>query len=144
MRGNAFASMNSVSVEHEDGTIDTSQRAQVEAVLDALRLEQLYWDEIRRVTLGLARFSRSAIRFVGVWPVVLRFGPLDSGRRTILGGLGARRPGGTIAWRADGEQASVEVEGFAPLLRGPFWRLEQSFHDLVGRRFLARVAREAR
>jgi hypothetical protein len=136
--------MNSVSVEHEDRTIDTSQRAQVEAVLDALRLEQLYWDEIRRVTLGLARFSRSAIRFVGVWPVVLRFGPLVSGRRAILGGLGARRPGGTIAWRADGEQASVEVEGFAPLLRGPFWRLEQSFHDLVGRRFLARVAREAR
>ncbi len=136
--------MNSVSVEHEDGTIDSSQSAQVEAVLDAQRLEQLYWDEVRRVTFGLARFSRSAIRLVGVWPVVLRFGPLVSGRRAILGGLVARKPGGTIAWRADGEQASVEVQGFAPLLRGPFWQLEQSFHDLVGRRFLARVASEAR
>jgi hypothetical protein len=136
--------MNSVSVEHEDGTIDSSQRAQVEAVLDAQRLEQLYWDEVRRVTFGLARFSRSAIRLGGVWPVVLRFGPLVSGRRAILGGLVARRPGGTIAWRADGKQASVEVQGFAPLLRGPFWHLEQSFHDLVGRRFLARVASEAR
>jgi hypothetical protein len=136
--------MNSDSVEHEDGTIDTAQRAQVEALLDALRLEQLYWDEIRRVTFGLVRFSRNAIRFVGVWPVVVRFGPLVGGRRAILGGLVARRPGGTIAWRADGEQASVEVEGFAPLLRGPFWQLEQSFHDLVGRRFLARVAHEAR
>jgi hypothetical protein len=136
--------MDSVNVEHEDGTIDTSQRAQVEAVLDALRLEQLYWDEIRRVTLGLARFSRSAIRFVVVWPIVLRFGPLVSGRRAILGELIARRPGGTTAWRTDGEQASVELEGFAPLLRGPLWLLEQSFHDLVGRRFLARVAREAR
>ena len=59
-----------------------------------------------------------------------------------LGGLIASRPGGTIAWRADGEQASVGVEGFAPLLRGSLWRLELSFHDLVGRRFLARVARE--
>jgi hypothetical protein len=34
------------------------------------------------------------------------------------------------------------VEGFAPLLQGSLWRLELSFHDLVGRRFLARVARE--
>src|SRR6187551_951848 len=55
----------------------------------------------------------------------VRFGPLVGGRRAVLGGLVARRPGGTIAWRAAGEQASVEVEGFAPLLRGPFWQLEQ-------------------
>ena len=119
-----------------------SQRAHVEAVVDALRLEQLYWDEIRRATLGLARFSRGAIRFVGVWPVVLRLGPLVGSRRAILGGLITSRAGGTIAWRADGEQASVEVEGFAPRLQGSLWRLELSFHDLVGRRFLARVARE--
>jgi hypothetical protein len=39
---------------------------------------------------------------------------------------------------------SVAVEGFTPLLREPLWRLESSFHDLVGRRFLARVAREVR
>ena len=135
--------MQSVSVKRDDGTIDTYQRAQVEAVVDVSRLEQLYWDEIGRVTLGLARFSRGAIRFVGVWPVLLRLGPAVGGRRAILGGLIARRPGGTIAWRADGEQASVGVEGFAPLLRGSLWRLELSFHDLVGRRFLARVAREA-
>jgi hypothetical protein len=134
--------MQSVSVKREDGTIDTFQRAHVEAVVDALRLEELYWDEIRRATLGLARFSRDAIRFVGVWPVVLRLGPLVGSRRAILGGLIASRAGGTIAWHADGEQASVEVEGFAPLLQGSLWRLELSFHDLVGRRFLARVARE--
>lgn len=54
-----------------------------------------------------------------------------------------RRPGGEIVWRADGEHASVVVQGFAPLLRGPLWRLESSFHDLVGRRFLTRIAREA-
>jgi len=136
--------MKSISVEHEDGTIDTSQRARAETVLDALRLEQLYWDEIRRVTLGLARFSRGAIRFVGVWPVLLRFGPPVNGRRAILGGLIARRPGGSIVWRTDGEHASVELERFAPVLRGPLWRLEQSFHDRVGRRFLVRVTREVR
>jgi hypothetical protein len=56
----------------------------------------------------------------------------------------ARRPGGTIAWRADGVCAAVEVEGFAPLLRGPLWRLERMSHDLVGRRFLALVARNGR
>ncbi|HSS73605.1 MAG TPA: hypothetical protein VLK53_08565 [Gaiellaceae bacterium] len=134
--------MQSVSARRADGTIDTVQRAQVQAVVDAPRLEQIYWDEIRRVTLGLARFSRGAIRFVGIWPVVLRFGPLVGGRRAILGGLIASRAGGAIAWRADGEHASIEVEGFAPLFGGSFWRLELAFHDVVGRRFLARVARE--
>jgi len=133
----------SVSVKHDDGTIDTFQRARVGAHLDAAGLERLYWDEIRRVTLGLARFSRGSIRVLGLWPVVLRFGPLVDGRRAIVGGLVARRPSGSIAWQADGEHASVAVEGFAPLLRGPLWRVEVWFHDLVGRRFLARVAREA-
>lgn len=142
--GNVGTRMDSVSVTHEDGTIDSCQRAYLGAQLDALRLEQLYWDEMRRVTLGLAHFSRSTIRLLGVWPVVLRFGPLVDGRRAILGGLFARRPGGTIVWRSDGEYTCVAVEGFAPLLRGPLWRLESSFHDLVGRRFLARVAREVR
>jgi hypothetical protein len=37
----------------------------------------------------------------------------------------------------------VDVAGFSPLLRGPLWRIESLLHDLVGRRFLARVAREA-
>jgi len=64
--------------------------------LDALRLEQLYWDETRRVTFGLARFSRGSIRFVGVWPVIVRFGPLVGGRRAVAAprhaGEGGRRP----------------------------------------------------
>ena len=54
----------------------------------------------------------------------------------------ARRAGGTIGWKSESGQTSVTIEGFAPLLRGPFWRIEQWFHDLVGRRFLARVAVE--
>jgi hypothetical protein len=136
--------MDNLSVRHEDGTIDVLERGQGEVALDPRRLEQLYWEEIRRATFGVVRFSRGAIRLLGLWPVVLRFGPLVDGRRAIAGGLMARRAGGSIAWRADGEQTSVAVERYAPLLRGPLWRLQLSFHYLVGRRFLARVAREAR
>jgi hypothetical protein len=136
--------MESVSVKHDDGTIDSLQRADLATEFDPSHLERLYWDEIRRATLGAARFSRGAIRVGGLWPAILRFGPLVDGRRPIAGGLFARRAGGTIGWRADGEHASVSVEGFAPLLRGPCWRIEARFHDLVGRRFLARVARETR
>ena len=111
-------------------------------MLDAVCLEQLYWVEVRRVTFGLARFSRDAIRLFGGWPVLLRLGPLVDGRRAILGGLIARRPGGTIAWQADGVHVSVVVEDFSPLLQGPLLKFEALFHDLVGKRFLARVARE--
>jgi hypothetical protein len=132
--------MESVSVKRDDGTIDSFQRAPAGSRLEPAELERLYWDEIRRVTLGAARFSRDAIRIGGRWPVILRFGPLVEGRRTIAGGLFARRPGGTIGWRADGEETTVSVEGFAPLLAGPLWRVEAWVHTVVGRRFLARVA----
>jgi hypothetical protein len=134
--------MESSSIKRGDGTIDSFQRAEGGSVLEPIQLERLYWDEMRRVTLGAARFSREAIRVGGVWPVILRFGPLVDGGRPIVGGLFARRAGGTISWRADGRQTSVSVEGFAPILRGPLWRVEAWFHDLVGRRFLARVRRE--
>jgi hypothetical protein len=128
----------------EDGTIDLLQRARLGIVVDVLRLEQLYWGAVARATFGMARFSGGAIRVVGGWPVLLRFGPSVDGRREILGGWFARRPGGTIAWRCDGEYLSVEVEGFAPLVRGPLWRLESMYHERVGRLFLARVELEVR
>jgi hypothetical protein len=135
--------MESVSVMHASGTIDTRQRAPIGAAVDVVRLEALYWDTVQRVTLGCVRFSRDALRLLGVCPVLLRFGPLVEGRRAILGGWFARWPGGTIEWRADGVHVAVEVVGFTPLLRGPLWRIESWLHDRVGRRFLARVAREA-
>jgi hypothetical protein len=134
--------MESVSVKHDDGTIDSFQRARVGAELDPAQLERLYWDEIRRLTLGAARFSRGAIRVAGLWPAILRFGPLVDGRRAISGGLFARRAGGTISWQVERDETLVSVEGFAPLLGGPLWRLEAWMHNVVGRRFLARVARE--
>ena len=142
--GTVRAGMENVTVGREDGTIDVLERGQGDVALCPRDLEQLYWDEIRRATFGVVRFSRGGIRLFGLWPVVLRFGPLVDGRRAIVGGLMARRPGGSIAWRADGEQTSVAVERYAPLLRGRLWRLQLSFHCLVGRRFLARVAGEAR
>jgi hypothetical protein len=135
--------MRSVSVMHANGAVDTCQRAPIAAAFDVGRLEVLYWDAVRRVTLGLVCFSEDALRLFGVWPVLLRFGPLVEGRRAILGGLFARRPGGTIEWRANGVDVVVDVTGFTPLLRGPLWWIESLLHDLVGRRFLGRVAREA-
>jgi len=136
--------VDTVSVMREDGTIDVLQRARLGTVVDVTRLERLYWGEVARATFGVARFSGGAIRVVGGWPVLLRFGPSVDGRREILGGWFARRPGGTIAWRCDGEYLSVEVEGFAPLVRGPLWRLESLFHERAGRLFLARVELEVR
>jgi hypothetical protein len=134
--------METVSVRHEDGTVDIFERADGRAVFDAERLETLYWDEIRRGTLGCVRYSSDQLRLFGVWPSLLRFGPLVGGRRAVVGGLMAGRAGGTVAWRADGVQTSIAVEGFAPFFRGPFWRVQLAFHYLVGRRFVARVARE--
>jgi hypothetical protein len=128
----------------EDGTIDVLQRARLGLVVDVTRLEELYWGAVARATFGIARFSGNAIRVVGRWPVLMRFGPSVEGRREILGGWFARRPGGTIAWRCDAEYLSVEVERFAPLLRGPLWRLESMLHQRVGRLFLARVELEVR
>jgi hypothetical protein len=135
--------MEDVIIRREDGTVDVLERGQGDVALDPQGLEQFYWDEIRRATFGVARFSRGGIRVFGLWPVVLRFGPLVDGRRAIVGGLMARRAGGSIAWCADGEQISIAVERYAPLLRGRLWRLQLSFHCLVGRRFLARIAGEA-
>ncbi len=136
--------VDTASVIRHDGTIDMSQRARLSIAVDAARLEHVYWDEVMRATFGLVRFSGSAICVIGGWPALLRFGPLADGRREILGGWFARRPGGTIAWRCDGEYLSVEVEGFAPFVRGPLFRLESLYHERVGRRFLARVELEVR
>ena len=141
--GRVTDGMETVSVRHEDGTVDIFERAEGRASFDTERLETLYWDEIRRATLGCVRFSRGGLRLFGAWPSLLRFGPLVDGRRAIVGGLMAGRAGGTVAWRADGAWTSVAVERFAPFLRGPLWRIQLAFHYLVGRRFVARVAREA-
>jgi hypothetical protein len=130
-----------VTARNEDGTLDIVQRAPSRVSPPCAQLERLYWREVERVTLGLMRSSRGAIRFLGLWPAVLRFGPVESGRRKIVGGLFARPPYGSIEWRALEGEVLVAVRGFRPRLGGPFLRAEQWLHGLVGKRFLANATR---
>jgi len=131
------------TTRNEDGTIDIVQSAPAAGVPTPETLEGIYWGELRAATLGFVRYSRGAVRILGLWPALLRFGPLAGDTRPIVGGLFARRPHGLIRWSATGGTVVVSVERFAPLLRGPFWRFESWLHDIVGRRYLARAgARE--
>jgi hypothetical protein len=124
---------------HPDGTVDIVQTGPADGEHTPEALEAIYWRELGGATFGIARFSRDGVRVLGFWPALLRFGPLTDGARPIVGGIFAREPHGAIRWwTADGSVA-VGVERFAPLLRGPFWRFESWFHDLVGRRYLARA-----
>jgi hypothetical protein len=136
--------METLTTRHPDGTVDVVQSVAAPSQLSSERLEELYWDALRRSTVGLAAFSRDAVRVFGLWPAVLRFGPHEDGRRQIVGGLFAREPHGLIRWQATDDLTVVSVERFAPLLQGPLWRFESWFHDVVGRRFLARATRVSR
>ena len=133
--------MQSHTTRHEDGTVDIVQRGPSEWEPTADQLQRIYWQELARATFGLARFSRGGVRVVGVWPALLRFGPLADGARPIVGGIFARKPHGVIRWRAGAGEVVVAVERFAPLLQGPLWRFESWFHEIVGRRFLSRASR---
>jgi hypothetical protein len=70
-----------------------------------------------------SREARFALSVSG--PSSCASGPLVGGRRAVLGGWSLAGRAGRLPGEPHGEQASVEVEGFAPLLRGPFWQLEQ-------------------
>jgi hypothetical protein len=129
------------TTRNDDGTFDVVQRAHVGGDPTSDELQRLYWCEVRSTTFGLVRFSRDAIRLFGVWPALIVFGPTVGDRRQIVGGLFARHPYGAIAWSAQGGEAIVSLEEFAPRLRGWFFQIEQWFHDVVGRRFLQRAAR---
>lgn len=130
-----------MTFRRDDGTVDVRQTKDIAVRLEPAELEALYWDVIRRSTGGVVRFADGGIRLFGRWPALLRFGPFEAGRRAIAGGLFARRAGGSIGWESSERQTVVYVEGFAPLLRGPLWRVESAVHAFVGRRFFARVAR---
>jgi hypothetical protein len=124
---------------HPDGTVDIVQTGPTDVQHPPEVLQAIYWHELSGATFGVARFSRNAVRVLGLWPALLRFGPLADGARPIVGGVFARKPHGSIRWWAADGNAAVAVERFAPLLRGPLWRLESWLHDLVGRRYLARA-----
>lgn len=128
------------TTRNEDGTFDIVQWAAAGDVRAPDELERLYWRTLRSTTFGVVRYSRGAIRFFGVWPALISFGPAESGRREIVGGMFARHPYGAIVWSSGPDRTLVALEQFAPRLRGRFFAVEHWFHDIVGRRFLARAA----
>ena len=133
--------MTTLTTRNDDGTFDVVQRARVGCDLSSDELQRLYWREVRSTTFGLVRFSREAIRLLGVWPALISFGPTVGGRREIVGGLFARHPYGTIVWSTEEGEAIVSLEQFAPRLRGGLFRVERWFHDVVGRRFMLQAER---
>ncbi len=124
-----------------DGTYDIVQRGDADGVFTAETLQAFYWRALGASTFGLVRFRRDSIRILGIGPELLRFGALRDGRRPIVGGIFSRKPYGAIRWLAEDGEVVVVVEKFAPLLRGPLWRLETWLHDLVGRRYIVLAAR---
>ena len=136
--------MESTTTRNDDGTFDIVQRAPLSGQLTSDELQRLYWREVRSTTFGLVRFSRGAIRPFGVWPALIAFGPEVGDRRPIAGGVFARQPYGSIAWSAQTGAAVVSLEEYAPRLNGRFFDAERWFHDLAGRRFLARAVRACR
>jgi hypothetical protein len=137
--GGYGAAVDTRTTGNDDGTFDIVQRAAGSCTRATGDLESLYWREVSASTLGVVRFSGGALRMFGLWPRLLVFEPAIGGRRRISGGMFARHPYGAIAWWADGEEVVVALERFAPRLRGPFFRAERWFHDIVGRRFLRRA-----
>jgi hypothetical protein len=127
------------TIRHEDGTVDIVQSGRADGAPTPETLQGIYWGELRAATHGFVRYSRGAVRIFGLWPALLRFGPLTGDARPIVGGIFARKPHGVIRWFAADGTVVVSVERFAPLLRGPFWRFESWLHDVVGRRYLARA-----
>jgi hypothetical protein len=134
----------------------------------ALTLALAYWAEVERSTRGLVRAdaepSGVALRLLGAGPPLLRFGPAEvavegatvSCRYPVEGGLLAQRPAGalTLAQTTRGAtELRSTVSGFYPRLAArpgfPAWTGtlyasgQARLHDAIGRRFLARLAREA-
>lgn len=124
-----------------DGAYDIIQRAAAAGAFTPETLQAFYWSAVRAATFGLVRFRRDSIRILGIGPVLLRFGPMHDGRRPIVGGVFSRQPYGAIRWVAADGEIAVEVEKFAPLLKGPFWRFEMWLHHLVACRYVVLAER---
>jgi hypothetical protein len=123
---------------------------------------------VERSTRGLVRAeagpSGTVLRLLGTGPALLRFGPGEVSvtettvacRFPVTGGLLAQRPAGTLTLAQttrDGIELRSTVSGFYPRLAArpglPRWTGalyasgQARLHDVIGRRFLARLAREA-
>jgi hypothetical protein len=132
------------------------------------RLGEIYWREVERSTLGVIRLRRSAegveVRLLGVGPVLLRFGrPEHAVSETIVrclypirGGLLVRTPGGSISFTQRGSdvvEVSSAIADYHPRLAARrqtarwngllYPHVQARLHVALGRRYFARLAREA-
>ncbi len=130
-----------------DGTVDSVQRAPASRTLGPHELDRLYWTEMRAQMLGLVGFRRGAVRALGVVPL-LRLGPLQVegtyGRRAILGGLLARRSGGSIGFGIGDGVGEIAVRSFRPLLPRPVYTMQEALHLALSRRVLTRLQVDGR
>jgi len=157
----AFASIQRASLPHP--VVELS-------AVGAERLGDLYWDQLERSSRGILRVRGDAagtteIRLLGIRPALLRFGPaayeVTSTSVTclypIVGGLLARKPGGSISFTQSGEgsiEVRSQVDDFFPRLatrrirRG--WsgvlypHVQTRLHVALGRRYLERLRTELR
>ena len=134
----------------------------------ARRLGEQYWCEVERSTFGAVRVLASPegveLRLLGLRPALLRFGRPEHAVTTqtvsclypIRGGLLARAPAGSLAFRQTGVDAvevTSAIEGFFPRLavrrqwRG--WKgllypqIQARLHVALGRRYFARLWRSS-
>ena len=136
--------------------------------LGALRLGRVYWEQVEQTMRGLISIPTGAgveLRLLRKGPLLLAFGPPElevytrsiSCSYPILGGLLARTEGGVLVFaqeRADPWCIRTSIRGFFPrlgVLPGqPRWtgflyaQVQARLHRAVGRRYVARLVREAR
>lgn len=143
-----------------DGAVDSEQRVTVDRPVvacseeGARQLASRYWVALRRLGRGLLAVREHAggvdVRVLGRGPLVLVLGPLETthsrtsaaAAHPILGGLLARRGGGSISFEQTvGERVELRsrITGFYPR-RGPFYALVQRrLHLAVSRRYFRRL-----
>jgi hypothetical protein len=148
-----------------DGAIESTQRMVaprpvVDRTMDgAMLLGNAYWREVDRLTRGLVRTRRSGsgleLRIARCGPALLRFGAPQisatsaavSATYPIVGGMLARRAGGSISLSMRGDDDHVElrsaIAGYHPTLAArpgaPAWTGE--LYDQIQARVHARVSR---
>lgn len=135
----------------------------------ARRLGSAYWEEVERTTRGLvqARPTRTGVdlRVLRRGPLLLRLGPPAfevrvasvSCSHSVLGGLLARSEGGVLLLtqeRTDSWSLRASIRGYLPRLGAPpgrpgwtgllYGQLQARLHRAIGRRYAARLIREAR
>jgi hypothetical protein len=158
-------SWSSTNARGTDGAVESVQRmtfpspAVEHTSAGAQKLGELYWRELRRVTLGLVKMTwrddELEMRVLGRGPALLRFGRPEESIDTetvscsypIRGGLLARAPAGSLRFTQQGlgpVAVTSAVEGFLPRLGVLYAPVQSRLHVALGRRYFSRLRREAR